>query len=261
MLLFTKGTTYQAFLSQLFLVSREKCCQVPNTISGTYLIDYDGNWNTEAKFVSNHNIYGVTVLGLNYDNKSWTEVATNISVQLSALAKRASTRDLSWNFIAWASFTAINKDRGYLQFFASGEASTIFNQPVVAFGFASAKSKTKICELKDSTSSYSKTTKLLTIESNLGCLEPPCVNNPCPDILSPQAMGYDTTSATTGRFSIDIDVSSLSTALAVNLGIIKIKNLVPIDDNSDLVSLLLNMYKKKHIDNDILKSTKAYYGK
>jgi hypothetical protein len=104
-------TDWDQFNDQLFLTSTDVCCPVPLSVTGTFLIDYDGHWNTEPGFNANHNIYGVTLLGLNYTNKQWKEVMQSISGNVTKLTDRAKKRDFSWNFLSWSMLPCIQKIR------------------------------------------------------------------------------------------------------------------------------------------------------
>lgn len=116
------------------------CCEVPQTITGTYLADTKGLWSTQNGFSYINNNYAITVAGLEYTNAQWEHVMKNITEQLSAIGQKGENRDLAWNMIAWSSFTAQNLERGFLQFYATGSASVTFDKPIGAYGVASAAS-------------------------------------------------------------------------------------------------------------------------
>ena len=72
------------------------CCEVPQTITGTFLADVYGQWNTETKFSYTNNNYAVTTIGLEYTNEQWTQVMQNISAQLAVVGLKGINRDFSW---------------------------------------------------------------------------------------------------------------------------------------------------------------------
>lgn len=76
--------------------SAEYCCEVPQTITGTFLADSKGNWNTRQDFSYINNNYAVTVVGLEYTNAQWAEVMKNITGQLKNIGDRGLHRDLAW---------------------------------------------------------------------------------------------------------------------------------------------------------------------
>ncbi len=58
--------------------SLDTCCEVPASITGTYLADNRGNWNTEAAFSYVRQVYAVSVTGLTYTNTQWKTLMTTI---------------------------------------------------------------------------------------------------------------------------------------------------------------------------------------
>lgn len=128
------------------------------------------------------------------------------------------------NLVAWSSFTAQNLDQGFLQFYATGLTGIIYDKSFIQVGFASAVSENTQCNLY-STMSYNSQSSTVTIDTVL-CDEGPCINNPCPNITSPQGMGYDYQSTTSNIMSIDVSMEAVTTALAVNMGMINLNHLV-----------------------------------
>lgn len=72
------------------------CCEVPQTVTGTFLADTKGHWNTGNNFSYINNNYAVTVAGLEYTNDQWTAVMKNITAQLEIIGTKGENRDLSW---------------------------------------------------------------------------------------------------------------------------------------------------------------------
>jgi hypothetical protein len=58
--------------------SLETCCEVPASITGTYLADNAGIWNTESAFSYVRQIYAVSLTGLTYTNEQWKHLMTVI---------------------------------------------------------------------------------------------------------------------------------------------------------------------------------------
>jgi hypothetical protein len=61
--------------------SLDTCCEVPASITGVYLVDHTGYWNTEPKFSYLNQIYAVSVTGLTYTNEQWKALMTSIKDQ------------------------------------------------------------------------------------------------------------------------------------------------------------------------------------
>jgi hypothetical protein len=73
-----------------------ECCEVPQSVTGTYLSDTSGFWNTETNFSYIQNNYAVTCTGMEYTNAQWAEVFTDIKEQLNVIGKKSLKRDYSW---------------------------------------------------------------------------------------------------------------------------------------------------------------------
>lgn len=76
--------------------SSKYCCEVPETITGTFLADTKGRWNTQSNFSYITNNYAVTVAGLQYTNAQWTDVMKNITAQLQQIGSKGENRDYAW---------------------------------------------------------------------------------------------------------------------------------------------------------------------
>jgi hypothetical protein len=124
----------------------------------------------------------------------------NISAQMQEVGEKGASRDLAWNLIAWSSFSAHNTARGGLQFYASGKASVIYDKPVQNLGFASGYSEEE-CAAK-TVPFYNPSTSTLTLEVAL-CEGGQCAN-PCPGVLAPQAMGYDSFNSDESAMKLEV---------------------------------------------------------
>ena len=139
--------------------------------------------------------------------------------------------------VAWSSFSDqyVASDTGSLSFELSGDSGVIFDRPVDGIGFASAVSTNVSGRCSQTTLySYDALSATLTLTVSLlkdgGCSDPlsACVSNPCPGTLAPQAWGYDTVAASTPQLTLDISMSAVTTALAVNMGMRKLSTLIKV---------------------------------
>lgn len=76
--------------------SSTTCCEVPLTLTGTFLADTSGVWDTEPRFSYIQNNYAITVAGLEYTNAQWAEVMKNITAQLKVIGTKGINRDYAW---------------------------------------------------------------------------------------------------------------------------------------------------------------------
>lgn len=203
------------------------CCEVPNTITGVYLADYTGRWNTEVGFDYVKNVYDVSVAGLQYTNEQWKSIMKDIQKSLYEIGVvRGSKRDFAWNMIAWASFTAISTVKGYLQFNTAADIGVIFDKPTYDLGYASAASDNHACEMKISTE-LDSFTHVLSISQNLNvsnnCVEKKSstdtnikCTNPCPDIFpDPGTVGYNDEKSTSVVFAWEVNMASVRVFMVV----------------------------------------------
>jgi hypothetical protein len=72
------------------------CCEVPQTITGTFYADTSGRWNTETGFNPVNSNFAVTLTGLEFTNAQWTEAMKAISAQMQEVGERGAKRDLAW---------------------------------------------------------------------------------------------------------------------------------------------------------------------
>ncbi len=239
------------------------CCEVPVTITGTFRADSTGLWDTMPGFNYVKNNYAATMVGVHYTNEQWTKIMKVIVGQMQAIGLKGATRDFSWNLVAWASYSAVDTQSGHFEFYSTGDAGTMFNKDFVAFGFASEVSDAAACR-PTMALSMSELERVVTITTDLNiensCPSPPCEVNPCPGILAPQLMGYDTLSSSTSLMTWRLDLVSVITALSVNMGILPLKNLAKISGDNDRINMLTKMRQAGAISMNTVYNTSSYFG-
>lgn len=161
------------------------------------------------------------------------------------------------NLVAWGSFTAQNLERGFLQFYASGRPSIIYDKQVIAVGFASSLSDTAACDLETSIS-YNSASSIVKIESVL-CKDGPCKVNPCTNITAPEAMGYDPTQTDSNIMTLEVSMEAATTAMAVNMGMIELNHLVEVPGDNNRLSLMKLMTDSGAITLKQANHTSSYY--
>lgn len=234
----------------------DSCCEVPVAVTGEFMVDTNGRWETFPRFNYNFNNYDVKLTGVSYTNEEYQTLMKKISKEVKAIGARGKNRDYSWNMVAWSSFTALDSTSGSFKFFLSGDAGIIFAKSLVGIGFASNESA---CNAPVS-ASVNYATREIAVDVNLGCTDPPCKANPCPGVLSPQGFGYDTEGASSATMSFKVDLASINTALAVNMGILPLSNLVAYNADNARISLLSSMVSAGSISSLTMQNTSSYYG-
>jgi hypothetical protein len=76
--------------------SSDTCCEVPQSITGTFSADSNGRWNTQSGFSFTKSSYKVTALGLEYTTDEWSRLIKKVTNQLSEIGKKGQFRDFAW---------------------------------------------------------------------------------------------------------------------------------------------------------------------
>lgn len=245
------------------------CCEVPTGVTGQFGADTGGKWSTMKGFSEVRNQYGLTMLGVRYTNEQWSNLMESVDSNVRKIGEKAVLRDFAWSLIVWVSYTTINVDRGFLKFYFQGDPGMAFNKPIYAIGFANNNSKIDPCTVRIQTD-YSETDRKLSMSIDLNKIEldgsescdansVPCDKNPCPGILSLEAMGYDTISATSSILNTKLDMVSVTTALAVNMGMISIDNLANMVGDNDRITLFQNLVNQNIITKEVMGNTSSYF--
>jgi hypothetical protein len=237
----------------------DECCEVPIGVSGNYLADTQGHWNTDSGFSYLSQIYGVILSGYSADTYQYSRLMSTIQSQVEYLGlTKGSQRDYSWNIIAWASYTYIATG---FQFFTSANIGKMFNKPLAAAGL---NGQAGTCNIPVSPT-YQLSSRTVSIEFDMdtgkNCDYDTGCTNPCPNVLSPQGMGYDPQTASFYGYTVTVDMAAITTAIAVNQGIISVNVLQNFSDDSDRMTLLGQMESKKYISKATYDATFSYYSK
>ena len=92
--LFQQGFIDNRTTSYLSLdITSGDCSEVPQTVTGVYLADTSGNWNTMPEFKYTLNAYAANLLGLTYTTAEWKLVMKSIQAQVAKVAGKSIHRD------------------------------------------------------------------------------------------------------------------------------------------------------------------------
>ncbi len=72
-------------------------------------------------------------------------------------------------------------------------------------------------------------------------------------------MGYDTMKATTSSMKWQLDMASVTIALAVNMGIVQLKNLVNVAADNNRIRLLQSLVSSGAMDAATMARTSSYF--
>ena len=238
--------------------SSSTCCEIPVSVSGTFLADARNNWNTDKTFSYINGLYYVSMAGLKYTIEDWTKFMLVVQSRLELIGDtKGSLRDFAWNVIAWASFTVTSRSSGYLQFSASGDVGAMFNKPITIGNYASRQSDIQSCVL-NSTVAFEAGSREVSIATYLPEGQR---TNPCSKILSPETFGFDRTEDTDGYMKLKIDMAAVTTALAVNMGMTHLGSLENFEKDANRRSFLQRMVKSSYITDTDSSHISSYYDK
>jgi hypothetical protein len=218
----------QAFIS--LDPSSGQCTSVPISISTTYLADQYGNWEGSANFVYYKSLYSFTFSSFEVDSLSqYQQMMSVYYSDLQYYGERAKHHNLAYNILLWMGFTRFYSvefpdhrgsglPRGNLQYLQlTGDPCVIFNG---RFSSLALGSPAGLCEIPTMTV-YDKANGLFRSMIN----EKVFINQTkCGDVTSPFL--FTTNLNTNPYFAITLDVHSFTVALAVNLNILDIGNLL-----------------------------------
>ena len=117
------------------------CSQVPQDITGDFLADTNGNYDSSPNFQYQSAVYALNLIGLYFTDAQWKDAMTNVSKALTAVGKKGIDRDLAWNLVVWGSFDVVDSKFGILEFYLDAEVNVILNKPINAVNFGSAASQ------------------------------------------------------------------------------------------------------------------------
>jgi len=100
------------------------CYEVPAVLTGTYIADKNGYWNTESKFDESLAVYQLDFIGTEVTQEQYTATMTAFEDSVKYLGEKSAVRDLSWNLMAWS--TANLENANGMSMFTLADAHTIF---------------------------------------------------------------------------------------------------------------------------------------
>lgn len=235
--LFVSG--YQSSLSTEYLSpigtasSTQICAEVEVSLNSEFLVDSSGYWNGAESFDYSNAIYDLTFVSATADAVTYENIIDTFSSQLEKIGDKSRDRDLAWNLVAWSSFRSTERaGSGKAMLTSTGDASTIFNQNLGLFAVANPN---KLCT-NDMQISYdfAKSVVDLSISvsetfstKGMGGMGS-SISEPCSSVFSVvDDFDYESNKGFSSA-DVMVDVRSLSTAIAVNFGLLNITDLVQV---------------------------------
>jgi len=218
-------TAYQSGVTDTYISFDEEsgdCSEVPFTVTGNYLADSSGHWESNKKYNDATALYEADFLSFESTNAQYKKTfAETISNELNEIGNVGKYRDLAWNVLALASYTYVNRDHGRLEFYPTGEIGTMVNLRYSQAGVAGSDADVKDGGCLKSVSFDAATVSLVASYPYEGS------GTSCQKFAD--TLGFDSVYSETFEFSVDM--VAVSTATAVNYGIITPKKLTAITDD------------------------------
>jgi hypothetical protein len=197
------------------------CVLIPTVITGTFLATIDGKWQGKTGFQYAKAAYELSVTSMSLSYKEYDLLMNAVFDSLQQVKQLAVNFDLAYNLVYWMSGVFIPYSNNLVQrFYFVGTPLEILNRNKITgtlsnvYGNCKATSKAK----------FDSSTGILS----LSYLYSEYITIPeCTNITQPEALGY-IGSADVNDFSISLDVRSLITCVAVNLGVLGVEYLVEI---------------------------------
>ena len=114
------------------------CSQVSRDVTGDFLVDSSGNYDSSPNFQYENSIYSLDLIGLHFNDSQWFTSFTNVKKALTDVGKKGVQRDLAWNLVVWGSFDVVDNQFGIMEFYMDSEVNVILDKPINAVNFGSA---------------------------------------------------------------------------------------------------------------------------
>lgn len=184
--------------------SSGSCKYIPKEISGTYLADNKGLWDSHVNFRSSRASYEFTVKSLAVTNREYSAMMDDIERAIMEVGQGALQRDLYMNLLYWTTWEYRAPDSAS-NFYFKADISSVFNKEHHQAAVASALGSCPVPAL----TTYDISSATFTIAYDYAAY----MASSCDAILGPGTMGHS--QAFGGAFSISVDMHSYMIAAAV----------------------------------------------
>lgn len=198
------AATTQAYMS--LDESSGSCDSVPNEISGTFLADQLGMWESNSNFQESQATYELNLKGLSISESQYDAMMNNIKDAINEVARDAPMRDLFQNLLYWTTWEYPIPNTVSV-FYFTADVSTIFTK---RYHYAAIASSLGTCSVRPSTV-YDINSATFTLSFDYDNY----MSASCDTLINPEQMGYN--AEADDDFVIPIDMHSFMIAAAVRL--------------------------------------------
>ena len=202
------------------------CTTVQTPMTGEYLIDRKGLWETSPHFSYTEAMYKFVFTDFIGDRNQFTQMLNDSFTQLQFYGHlHAANNDLAYNLVLWAFFNSrVLSPNGVEQkLVLTGQTSIIFNREYL-YGLLSNQNGN--CQTL-SVTTFDPATYILGLQYDHDTF---MTDPTCNTTVSPQYLGYSPT-IDNGRFHMAVDVRTFMLALSINLGVVLLQNLNLVNGN------------------------------
>ena len=206
------------------------CRPVPKLLSGSYLMDSEGNWEGSRSFVTENATYEVVFDRFLNTGSRFEIFIDDISKEIQRWSEVMKLAVMTDQLLFWTSWQYEIEIGGYVQKFRfTGYPRQIFKAEVYHGGVASISGT---CEVPNTPFFDAATGQLrISWEYNMFLTGRNCYNSLMPDIFTFPTL----VRAPEGqKFSIDFDIEGVITSIAVNMAILPIGNLINANSEFDV---------------------------
>lgn len=189
------------------------CEAVLRPVNGVYMMDTDGNWQGDVDFTFAKAIYSLDFNNFLGSKEDFSYLLQDGYDEIEAIGAFSTSQSLAINLLFWMVFSATANWKGmYQQIQLTGSPTMVFDRRYMKAALSNVNG---VCEAM-STTTFDKQNGLLTTVFDISeyIASPTCM-----DISNPAHLGY-IPHFDNEKFRLNIDVRTLVTGAAVNMGIL-----------------------------------------
>ena len=231
------------FLSPFSGTEADKgCVTIPAVSTGTYLASQQGQWQGGNGFQFGEASYQLLLTSTSFSYDEYDELMMRVYYGLQFVKRISVNYDLASNLMYWMSAAFVSTPGNTAQRFVfTGTPLVVLNRQKI---LGTVSNVVGDCNAT-STAAFDSSNGILSLVYNYE----EYFNNPvCNNSLTPSMLDY-LPNADANSFSIQLDTRSIVTAMAVNMGILEVENLVELTGfSSDYIYDGVNYTVREYYD-------------
>ena len=193
-------------------------------LTGLFLASDDGKWNGQHGF--NHSLasYKFDFISLRTNDAAFSQGIQSLKEDLTLLGQRETNAPIHYNLLIWMHFSSTIDfhDNKVQRFSFTAKPGDVFNREYALF-WTSGQINSQIMNCHEiPTLRFDRESGRMSVSFSYNNSDPgdPYGSSACYDLVPPEKFGYDGSKRDKYRFSFDMDLTSMTSALSVNLGIV-----------------------------------------